>query len=399
MRCRLQFIAERVPPTASLPPNEFLVQGIAAMTNAAIPQEVWDHEVTAIASQPIAWLWHGFVAQGSLTLLTSQWKAGKTTLLALLLSRRKQGGQLAGLAVAPGKSVVVSEEPLELWADRARRLDFGGQVCFICRPFRTIPKPEQWQALLDRIVALQQQHGIDLVVFDPLAPFLRSENQAPSVLETLLPLRALTATGLAALLLHHPGKGEKPLGQAARGSGALLGHVDVSIEMRHPGGDPLTRQRRFLALSRHAETPRRLLLELDADGHDYVVVPDSVEDDFQASWQQLRLVLDDAPQKLTRHDILAEWPPDFAKPRPAQLWRWLDGAVQRGLIACEGAGRKSDPFRYWLPEREAVWKEDPFYEIFEAQRRELKLPFQSLQQRKKSLGDDAEPRFANDGEE
>jgi hypothetical protein len=53
--------------------------------------------------------------------------------------------------------------------------------------------------------------------------------------------------------------------------------------------------------------------------------------------------------------------------------------VQRGLIAVEGAGRKADPFRYWLPEREAVWKEDPFYEIFEAQRRQLNLPFESLQ--------------------
>jgi hypothetical protein len=366
------------------------------MTNVTIPQEVWDHEVTASAPQPIDWLWHGFVAGGNLTLLTSQWKAGKTTLLSLLLSRRKNGGRLAGLAIKPGKSVVVSEEPLGLWADRARRLDFGGQVCFISQPFRTIPQPDEWQTLLDRIRALHQQHGIDLAVFDPLAPFLRSENHAQSVLETLLPLRALTGNGLAALLLHHPGKGEKPLGQAARSSGALLGHVDISIEMRHPGGDPLTRRRRFISLSRHAETPRRLLLELNAEGADYLPVPDALEEDFQASWDQLRLVLEDAPQKLTRQDVLAEWPPDFAKPHPTKLWRWLDAAVQRGLIACEGAGRKADPFRYWLPEREAVWKENPFYEFFEAQRRQLNLPFESLQQWKKVMGDNHEPQFSDD---
>ena len=106
------------------------------MTNLTIPQDVWDHEVTEAVSPPISWLWHGFVAQGNLTLLTSQWKAGKTTLLSLLLARRKQGGQLAGLAVNPGKSVVVSEEPLSLWADRARRYGFGGQVCFLSQPFR-----------------------------------------------------------------------------------------------------------------------------------------------------------------------------------------------------------------------------------------------------------------------
>jgi hypothetical protein len=179
----------------------------------------------------------------------------------------------------------------------------------------------------------------------------------------------------------------------------LLGHVDISIEMRHPGGDPLTRRRRFLALSRHAETPRRLLLELNAEGTDYLPVPDPLEEDFQASWELLRLVLEDAPQKLTRQDVLAEWPPDYAKPHPTKLWRWLDGAVQRGLIAVEGAGRKTDPFRYWLPDREAVWKQDPFYEIFEVQRRELNLPFRSLQQTKKVLGDDSAPQFSNDGDE
>src|SRR6266404_2789689 len=115
------------------------------------------------------------------------------------------------------------------------------------------------------------------------------------------------------LLSHHPGKGAPPIGQAARGSGALLGHVDISIEMRHPGGDPLTRQRRFFAESRHAETTRRLLLELNAEGTDYLPVPDALEVDFLASWQTLRMVLEDAPQKLTRKDILAEWPPDYPR--------------------------------------------------------------------------------------
>jgi hypothetical protein len=44
----------------------------------------------------LAWLWLGFVARGGVTLLTSQWKAGKTTLLSLLLARLKPGGSLAG---------------------------------------------------------------------------------------------------------------------------------------------------------------------------------------------------------------------------------------------------------------------------------------------------------------
>jgi hypothetical protein len=311
------------------------------------------------------------------------WKLGKTTLLSLLLSRRKQGGTLAGLAVKPGKTVIVSEEARSLWADRVRRGDFGGQVCFFPQPFLGIPRPDQWHDLLARVLALQGRHGIDLLVLDPLAPLLRCENNARSMLETLLPLAALTRRGMAVLGIHHPSKGPSALGQAARGSGALLGHVDISIELRHPGGDPLTRRRRLLALSRHAETPRQLLIELNPQATDYVVLADDHEDGFQANWHVLRMVLGDAPQKLTRDDILDEWPADFDKPSINTLRKWLDRAIGRGLVTSEGSGRKADPFRYWLPEREAVWKQHFLYDIIEQQTRDLKLPFRSLREIKR----------------
>jgi hypothetical protein len=112
------------------------------MSDIAIPQEVWDHQLTASAPTKTAWLWQGFIAPANTTLFTSHGKLGKTTLLSMLLSRRKQGGTLAGLAVKPGRTVVISEESKEVWEERARQFDFGGKVCFIFRPFLTIPTPE-----------------------------------------------------------------------------------------------------------------------------------------------------------------------------------------------------------------------------------------------------------------
>ena len=41
------------------------------------------------------WLWRGYLAPGQLTLLTSLWKSGKTTLLSILRSRLKDGGRIA----------------------------------------------------------------------------------------------------------------------------------------------------------------------------------------------------------------------------------------------------------------------------------------------------------------
>ena len=49
-------------------------------------------DVTSEPEGPPDWIGHGFIARGNLTLLTSPWKAGKTTLLSVLLGLRVAGG-------------------------------------------------------------------------------------------------------------------------------------------------------------------------------------------------------------------------------------------------------------------------------------------------------------------
>src|SRR5690348_2782092 len=50
------------------------------------------------------WLWQGYIASGNITLFTSLWKAGKTTLISVLLARLHDGQPLAGLRVRPSKT-------------------------------------------------------------------------------------------------------------------------------------------------------------------------------------------------------------------------------------------------------------------------------------------------------
>jgi hypothetical protein len=346
-----------------------------------IAQEIWDHELKAV-DPTIDWIWDGFVACGDLTLLTGMWKTGKTTLLTLLLSSRKSGGTLAGQKVKPGKTVVVTEERDAKWAERVRLHDFGGQVLFFPRPFRHVPTAEEWQALLDRILERNASHGIDLVVLDPLAPLLRNESSPRCMLDTLLPLGTLRQRGVGVLAMHHPAKGQPAIGQAARGTGALPGHVNISIEMRQPGGDPLTRRRRLLSMSHHAQTPRQLLIELNLEGTEYRAVAE--EDDFDANWSVLTMIFEDAPQKLTRADVLEEWPADFPKPAATSLWRWLDRAVRLNMLSREGTGRKNDPFRYWFPATVETWrKRNPTYDLVEELRVEQNLPYQSLTEKRR----------------
>lgn len=80
-------------------------------------------------------------------------------------------------------------------------------------------------------------------------------------------------------------------------------------------------------------------------------------------------MLEDASGKRTRRELLKEWPEDFPAPADSTLYRLLEQAVERRLVCRDGTGRSHAPFRYWLPEKEEIWKDDPVYQFYEEQER------------------------------
>jgi hypothetical protein len=334
-----------------------------------LPPELWGDELGAAAAGTTCWVWDGYLAHDNVTLLTSQWKSGKTTLLALLLARREAGGLFAGRAVRPGRSVVVSEETPLLWDERRQKLGFGPSAGFQCRPFAGKPTAQQWPALVERLAELHARRGVDLAVIDPLAAFLpgRGENSAELMLEALMPLRRLAAQGVAVLLLHHPRKGAAADGQAARGSGALAGLADIVVEMRHFGRAASPDRRRVLyGYSRHERTPNDLVVELNPEGTEYACLGTLEDMDFAAAWDVLRAAFEGAHTKLTRAEVAARRPAGEAWPGDGLLLRRLGQAVSRGVLLREGTGRKGSPHRFWLPGQEEKWKHDPLHVLHES---------------------------------
>jgi hypothetical protein len=287
------------------------------------------------------WLWHGYLAGGSVTLLTSRWKLGKTTLVSVLLARMAAGGTLGGRGVRAGRAAVVSEEGEGHWAARHARLRLGPHVGFLCRPFRGRPTPDGWAALVGSLAERRAAGRLDLAVIDPLAAFLPggSETDAGALRDFLDPLRQLTAAGAGVLILHHPKKGRAAAGQTARGGAALTGAADIRMEMDRPGGaGDDDRRRRLWGFSGHPETPRRLVIELSADGTDYAALGDFADPEEAGPWPVLLGVLGDAPKKLTRREVLDRWPADHPKPNDVTLWRWRPGG-------CCGRGTGGRPAR------------------------------------------------------
>ena len=325
----------------------------------SVPKSELFQELAAQVEPEVDWLWHGYLAAGNVTLLISQWKTGKTTLLAVLLARLHDGFELAGQAVRTGHAAVISEESRVHWRMRGLRLDFAPRTRFFCRPFLGKPSYDEWQALIDHLAELRAEGGLDLVVIDTLSTFLPcgAENQPDALQRVLRPLERLTLAGVAVLLLHHPRKGVVSAGETARGSGALTAYADIVLELTYYRRlRREDRRRRLSAWSRHTQTPPELIIELSSDGYDYTAAPD-IDEDVARTLEVVRTMLESRQQQMSRAVLRGSWPED-PKPSMTTLWRHLERGVEVGQLARNGAGHSDDPFRYTLPGVDLPWKLD-----------------------------------------
>jgi hypothetical protein len=328
---------------------------------SGLPRAMSFAEMESSGPAEVKWLWHGFLAAGSVTLLTGLWRAGKTTLLSVLLARMREGGTLGGRTVAAGRAVIISEEDSSMWRMRGQTLEYGPHAQWYCKPFLGKPAFADWQRLLDQIGREHERLKIDLLVIDGLANLspMRSENESGEMLKTLLPLNALTAQGVSVWVSHHPSKGRPRQGQAARGSGSLMGFVDIILELERVSQKNMKDARRRLrAWSRFVETPPKWVIEMTPDGADYLSLGESGQPTFDHGWQVLKRILEDAEAPLTVKQIVRRWPSETAAPSKATLHRWLERLLPEGKTLREGRGTRNQPHTYQLPGMELEWRDE-----------------------------------------
>jgi hypothetical protein len=272
---------------------------------------------------------------------------------AKLLAIRKVGQESSGRRT-PGVDGVVSisdGESREHWAERRRLFPIGPHAELLTRPFLTRPSPRQWTDLIDHALRLRAKKRLDLFVVDPLASFLpgQSESDPGTLLTMLQPLQMLASRGVAVLILHHPRKEASEEGSTARGSGALLGYVDIILEL-HRFGRLATDEcrRKIVGLSRHKATPRRLAYQWAPDTGAFERLDDLDSLRYRENWDQVRMPLKQRKQPATRRDLLDEWPDEQNKPSGRTLYDWLTRAVACKKAVCCGSGTRTDPFRYRL---------------------------------------------------
>ena len=136
---------------------------------------------------------------------------------------------------------------------------------------------------------------------------------------------------------------------AALGRGALLGFVDVILELHRFGRlESDDHRRRLIGLSRHAATPRQVVYRWDPATGEFATTGDPYLDRFRENWEQVRAILAGRKEAATCHELLADWPAGREPPSATLLYQWLNRAFAEKLIRREGKGRRADPYRYRL---------------------------------------------------
>lgn len=330
------------------------------------PDRPIGHANACLQKQPphLPWIWEGVLALEAVTLLSAPEKTGKTTLLSLLLDRRRAGGELLGRTVYPGKTVVCSEENERLWTLRQPPLDFGPDLIFH-KPPGPFPMRGRWRRFIDDLCTLSlRDDPFDLLVIDTAASFMPLADRNKRTLQWALAQLTLVADSPAAVLI---------LNQSRNVHRPLAAFADIVIEMAIPrphtprspfgrgaGGEgiqsPLspsgsgaggegTRRRIFTGVGRYPETLQTAAAELNADGTDYVLLPDSPPP-HAPMLATLQTLLTASPAPLTCRELLTRWP--GAAPRPDSLWRALANGLARGLLVATGTGTKTDAFGFGL---------------------------------------------------
>jgi AAA domain-containing protein len=266
----------------------------------------------------------------------------------------RRGEMLCGYEVTPGMVLYVSEESQSRWAKRRDALGIDDNVYFLSRPFKGKPTMAKWRAFIAFIENEADRIGANLIVFDTLSALwpVANENDAGEVQAALMPLWNL-ASKFAVLLVHHLKKGDGTEGTGSRGSGALPGFVDTIMELRrHDPNDRQCRKRVITGYGRDEETPAEVVVELDPETNEYRCLGDRKSMKREEIRQTILTILPRERPGLTLDEIKESWP-EGEFPRKGEMLQTLaDGAEEHGDWTRDGTGKKGNPYRYFLLNRD-----------------------------------------------
>lgn len=290
------------------------------------------------------WLWHGYLAQKAVTLLSAKPKAGKSTLVFDLLRCMGDGQPCCGRSTRRARVLYVSEESASPLREKADKLGLGAGAHVTVLVHRRLDRGVTWAQLVGAIGEMADR--FDVVVFDTynaLAGFRGDqENGTGDQLDRMAPVKWLAERGLAVLLITHDRKSEgSSRVDQIRGGNALVGEADIIVQLDKVSGDATARV--LHGVGRFDATPTTWTVRLE-DGR-FVAADDAVAVVEQESHAEIAELLDTAATQ-TGGWLSARAFAPILELSDQQTKRRLDSAVEAGYVRPRGNGTKSSPTEY-----------------------------------------------------
>ena len=308
-------------------------------------------ELTQEAEAKDEYFAYPLLKRGELTLLVGEAKfSGKTTLMFCALKTVLEREPFLGEETKFAKILYLSEQGNNLSrAVESSKINTDDEESFRVVQFKDVWR-EPWEDTIERAVVTAKEQDREILPVDTFSAFSHlkgsEENDAGAVASRLEPLKvAAQAHDLAVVLVHHSGRDS-----IIRGSSAFDGTVDTIVHLSRPPGNQNENLRHITAIGRC--DPLSLNIELTEDGV-YVPVGSSDRVAFTKAVRAIREILPrgagDALVLDGVVDRVKESGADVSNASVERALRWL---VDQGSVERVGAGRKGDPYRYWLSDRD-----------------------------------------------
>lgn len=311
---------------------------------AAPGDECGIHVVQKGAQAGADWVVRGIVARRAVTLLTSLPKVGKTTFVYAMVAAALRGDPAFVDCAIPSpmrRAIVLSEEDDDVLFDTYSLVGLDA-ACAPAITRRGAYPRRPLEHVVDQVLAdIRRKPDVDLVVVDHWRFWsnlpTKAQNDSGAVIGAFQHLKRLAAAGVAVLLLHHHRKSAGDEGTQIADSIALLGEVDVSLEMRRFGKEKKGTARQLEGSGRL----QRILQEAVVDFRDgrYAYAGDFQVARDHLEQERVRKALADAGKWLTTEGVeLAAGGMKDSACRAA-----LRALHARGEIQRAGSGARGSP--------------------------------------------------------
>jgi hypothetical protein len=299
------------------------------------------------------WVVDKFLMAENVTVLTSLWKNGKSTLIADLIRCLCRGEPFLGLPCRASRVHLISEERFGLWHDRIGAWSLGQRLRIWQQPqlnFASGPGSLQhfFEDVSDEFYRTQNRRPDDglqslpkVVIVDPLSAILApgTEND-PQVIVKLFEQIDRYFPLATVIIVHHPPKNASPYAPGGRGSSLLSTLPSTLIDVKPFSPNPVDAFRRRLIVRSRFPTISELAYEYDPATRTHRRIDDTT---VEYEVRNVEWLLARHPNGLTIPAMIDRWP---TKPAPHRgtLARQLTLALADGRIEKSGAGSRYEPF-------------------------------------------------------